>query len=89
MLFHKFTLQKKKIKMFPKHFVFGSATASYQIEGASNVDGRSPSIWDRFCRESGKVKNGDNGDAACDHYNRLEEDVKLMKLLGIRGYRMV
>src|SRR5579864_5766637 len=72
---------------FPADFVWGAATASYQIEGAVQEDGRSESIWDRFCRTPGKVHAGDVGDIACDHYHRYEEDVALMRTLGLRGYR--
>jgi beta-galactosidase len=71
---------------FPKDFVWGSATASYQIEGG-HEDGRSPCIWDTFCAKEGKVKNGDNGTMACDHYHRWKEDVALMKKLGLPAYR--
>lgn len=72
---------------FPKDFIWGSATASYQVEGAVNQDGRGESIWDRFSHTPGKVLNGDTGDVACDHYNRYREDVQLMKELGLKGYR--
>jgi beta-glucosidase len=72
---------------FPENFVWGVATASYQIEGAVQEDGRGESIWDRFSHTSGKVKNGDNGDVAVDHYHRYAEDVKVMREMGIRGYR--
>ncbi|MDX8361315.1 GH1 family beta-glucosidase [Cytobacillus sp. IB215316] len=74
-------------KSFPKGFVWGTATSSYQIEGAIEKDGRSESIWDTFCRVPGKVVNGDNGDIACDHYHKIEEDVKLLADLGIKHYR--
>jgi beta-glucosidase len=72
---------------FPDGFVWGAATASYQIEGAHDEDGRSPSIWDTFSRTPGKVLNGDTGDVACDHYHRYPEDVALMKELGLDAYR--
>jgi beta-glucosidase len=72
---------------FPKHFVWGTATASYQIEGAVATDGRSPSIWDVFSHTAGKTKNGDTGDVACDHYHRYLEDFDLMKTLGFDAYR--
>lgn len=68
-------------------FVWGVATSSYQIEGAANIDGRGESIWDTFCRVPGKVANGDNGDVACDHYHRYNEDLDLMKWLGVDAYR--
>ena len=72
---------------FPTDFIWGTATASYQIEGAFNTDGRGPSIWDTFSKTPGKVVNGDTGDTACDHYNRFDEDIKIMKELGISAYR--
>lgn len=72
---------------FPKDFVWGTATASYQVEGAFQEDGRGESIWDRFSRTTGKVFEGHNGDVACDHYHRFEGDIQLMKELGIRSYR--
>ena len=72
---------------FPKGFVWGCATASYQIEGAWNEDGKGESIWDRFCHTPDHVKDGDTGDVACDHYHRYREDVALMKELGLKGYR--
>jgi beta-glucosidase len=72
---------------FPRDFVWGAATAAYQIEGAAKADGRGESIWDRFCRTPGKVANGDTGDRACDHYHRWPEDLDLMASLGVRAYR--
>src|SRR5689334_1516136 len=72
---------------WPDGFVFGAATAAYQIEGAAKADGRGESIWDRFCHTPGKVANGDTGDEACDHYHRWNEDLDLMQSLGLRGYR--
>jgi beta-glucosidase len=72
---------------FPNEFVWGVATSSYQIEGAAAEDGRGESIWDRFSKTPGKVKDGTNGDVACDHYHRFREDIALMKDLGIRHYR--
>jgi beta-glucosidase len=72
---------------FPDDFVWGAATAAYQIEGAAAEDGRSESIWDRFSRTPGKVLNGDTGDVACDHYHRLAEDVALMRALNLQAYR--
>lgn len=72
---------------FPKGFVWGCATASYQIEGAWNEDGKGESIWDRYCHTPDHIKNGDTGDVACDHYHRYREDVALMKELGLKGYR--
>ncbi|MBB5325736.1 beta-glucosidase [Anoxybacillus tepidamans] len=75
------------IIQFPKEMKWGAATASYQIEGAVNEDGRGPSIWDTFSHIPGKVKDGDNGDIACDSYHRYEEDIEIMKDLGIDVYR--
>jgi beta-glucosidase len=72
---------------FPREFVWGAATAAFQIEGATHADGRGESIWDRFCRTPGKVANGDTGDEACDHYHRWPEDLELMSGLGLEGYR--
>ena len=72
---------------FPEGFLWGTATASYQIEGAVNEDGRGTSIWDTFSHTPGKVYRGDTGDIACDHYHRLEEDLDLMADLGLKSYR--
>jgi beta-glucosidase len=72
---------------FPKGFLWGAATSSYQIEGAAHTDGRGPSIWDTFCKTPGKVANGDTGDVANDHYNRYPEDIAIMKELGLQAYR--
>ncbi len=72
---------------FPKDFLWGTATASYQIEGAWNEDGKGESIWDRFSHTPDKILNGDTGDIACDHYHRWQEDVELMKLLNLQAYR--
>ena len=73
--------------MFPKDFMWGAATAAFQIEGAANEDGRGLSVWDTFSHTAGRTKNGDTGDIACDHYHRFEDDVKLMVELGIKHYR--
>jgi beta-glucosidase len=73
--------------VFPKDFVFGSATASYQIEGAVTEDGRGQSIWDTFSHTPGRVVNGDTGDVADDHYHRVEADLDLMKSLNLDAYR--
>ncbi|HEY4689492.1 MAG TPA: GH1 family beta-glucosidase [Anaerolineae bacterium] len=72
---------------FPQGFVWGAATAAYQIEGAWNEDGKGESIWDRFCRTPGNIQDGDTGDVACDHYHRWREDVGLMQHLGLQAYR--
>jgi beta-glucosidase len=74
-------------RAFPQNFLFGAATAAYQIEGAAFEDGRTASIWDAFSRVPGAVINGDNGDVACDHYHRYRDDVALMKDLGLQTYR--
>lgn len=73
---------------FPPDFVWGCASAAYQIEGAVAEDGRGPSIWDTFSHTPGKVANGDTGDVACDSYHRYGEDVQLLKNLGAKAYRM-
>jgi len=72
---------------FPHDFVWGAATASYQIEGAAREDGRGESVWDRFCATPGKVRNGDTGDVACDFYHRYRDDVALMRELGLDAFR--
>ena len=72
---------------FPPDFLWGAATAAYQIEGGATEGGRTPSIWDTFSRTPGKVKGGDTGDVACDHYHRAADDVKLMAGLGLKSYR--
>ncbi len=72
---------------FPEGFRWGTATASYQIEGAWNEDGKGESIWDRYAHTSGKVAGGDTGDVACDSYHRYEDDVALMKVMNLNSYR--
>ena len=72
---------------FPQGFLWGSATASYQVEGAAKEDGRGPSIWDTFSHTAGKTHAGDTGDVADDHYHRYKEDIQLMKDLGLKTYR--
>ncbi|MET7692219.1 GH1 family beta-glucosidase [Streptomyces sp. NPDC005483] len=72
----------------PHDFLWGTATAAYQIEGAVSEDGRSPSIWDTFSHTPGKVAGGDTGDVACDHYHRWREDIGLMRRLGTNAYRL-
>ncbi len=73
--------------VFPEKFVWGTATASYQIEGGVREGGRAPSIWDAVCYTPGRVLNGDTGEIACDHYHRFKDDVALMKSLGLKAYR--
>jgi beta-glucosidase len=72
---------------FPADFLWGSATASYQVEGAVDVDGRKPSIWDTFCAVEGNVTNMDDGSIAADQYHRYEEDIAIMQELGLQAYR--
>jgi beta-galactosidase len=72
---------------FPRGFVWGAATAAYQVEGAAGDDGRGPSIWDTFAHTPGKVADGHTGDVACDHYRRYADDVRLMARLGLGAYR--
>jgi beta-glucosidase len=74
-------------KPFPTDFVWGTATASYQIEGAAYEDGRGESVWDRFCATPGKVRNADNGAVACDFYHRYRDDIALMRELGLDAFR--
>lgn len=76
----------KKVR-FPAGWIWGTATASYQVEGAWDEDGKGESIWDRFSHTEGKIINGDTGDVACDQYHRYKEDVAIMKRLGMTGYR--
>jgi beta-glucosidase len=73
---------------FPAGFTWGVATAAYQIEGAVAEDGRGVSVWDTFSRTPGKVRDGDTGDVAADHYHRFEEDIDLMAALGVTAYRL-
>lgn len=75
-------------RLLGSNFTFGVATASFQIEGATQADGRLPSIWDEFCARQGNVKNGDTGMPACDHYNRWQDDIELIRDLGVDAYRL-
>lgn len=75
------------LQQFPQGFLWGAATAAYQIEGAWNEDGKGESIWDRFTHTPYKIYNGDTGDVACNHYHHMPEDVALMKTLGLKTYR--
>src|SRR5579864_8881487 len=76
-----------RIDSFPSDFIWGAATASYQIEGAVYEDGRGESVWDRFSHTPGKVRGGDTGDVACDFYHRYPQDIRLMKELGLDAFR--
>jgi len=75
-------------RAFPSDFVWGAATAAYQVEGAATEDGRGESIWDRFSATPGNVANGDTGAVACDTYHRYAEDIRLMRTLGIGAFRL-
>lgn len=75
------------MKKFPEDFIWGTATSSYQIEGAAAIDGKGPSIWDAFSAIPGKTYNGETGLIACDHYHKFREDVQLMKNMGVKAYR--
>src|SRR5215469_4875238 len=76
-----------QLNTFPQGFLWGAATASYQVEGAAAEDGRTPSIWDTFARKRGAVRNADTGDIAADHYHRFTDDVATMADLGLAAYR--
>ncbi len=75
------------LRKFPDGFLWGAATAAYQIEGAWNEDGKGESIWDHFTHRPYTISNGDTGDVACDHYHRMPEDVALMQAIGLKSYR--
>jgi len=72
---------------FPSDFLWGAATAAYQIEGAHDADGKGPSIWDMMSRKEGAIAGGVTGDIACDHYRRMKDDVAMMKAMGLKAYR--
>jgi beta-glucosidase len=74
-------------RLFPEGFLWGAATAAYQVEGSSTADGAGMSIWDRFAHTPGRTVNGDTGDVACDQYRRYREDAALMRDLGLKAYR--
>ena len=74
-------------QVFPANFFWGTATASFQIEGATREDGRSESIWDRFAATPGKIRTGETGDPACDSYHRYKDDIAIMRELGLNAYR--
>jgi beta-glucosidase len=71
----------------PHGFLWGTATAAYQVEGAVREDGRGESVWDRFCATNGKVRNGESGAVACDFYHRYRDDIALMRDLGLDAFR--
>jgi len=73
---------------FQKDFIWGAASASYQIEGAASFAGKGRSVWDSFCEQEGRIAGGNTGETACDHYHRYTEDVLLMKDIGLQAYRM-
>ena len=77
----------KEIDSFPEDFLWGAASAAYQIEGAWNEDGKGPSIWDEFSKIEGKTFEGTNGEVAVDHYHRYKEDISYMKEMGLKAYR--
>jgi beta-glucosidase len=89
-----FVVNSSDLPQFPKSFLFGTATSSYQIEGikkkffhtqgAAKTDGRAPSIWDTFSHTPNKTHQGETGDIACDHYHKFKEDVQLMKEIGFK-----
>ena len=72
---------------FPPGFLWGAATSAFQVEGSPLADGAGPSIWHRFARIPGRVRDGDTGDVACDHYFRFRDDVALMHALSLNAYR--
>ena len=74
-------------KKFPNHFLWGTATSSFQIEGAAKEDGKGESIWDRYSHTPGRVLNDENGDIACDFYHLWEDDLRLVKLSGSNTFR--
>ena len=77
----------RRLPRFPDEFVWGVATSAFQIEGAPTLDGKGPSIWDTFCRQPGTIADGSNGDVACEHVRRWQEDLDLIKDLGVDAYR--
>src|SRR4051794_35571980 len=72
---------------FKNDFVWGASSAAYQVEGAAFEDGRGLSVWDMLCRTEGAIWNGQSGAVSCDHYHRYQEDVALMKEIGLKAYR--
>ncbi|MCP8228590.1 glycoside hydrolase family 1 protein, partial [Listeria monocytogenes] len=80
-------MEHNKLKPFPKDFLWGSASAAYQVEGAWDEDGKGPSVWDEFVRIPGTTFKETNGDVAVDNYHRYKEDVALMAEQGLKAYR--
>src|ERR1039457_2431447 len=80
-------MSEPRAALFPDDFVWGVSSTAYQLEGAVSEDGRGESIWDRFCATPGKIKNGETGDIACDHYHLYPQDIQLMQDMGLRNYR--
>lgn len=80
-------MNTEPILKFPEHFLWGTATAAHQIEGAWQADGKGESIWDHFSHTPGKTRDGDSGDVACDHYHRWADDIRLMQTLNLQAYR--
>lgn len=80
-------MEHRKLKAFPDGFLWGAASAAYQVEGAWDADGKGPSVWDLFAKRPGKTFQGSNGDVAVDHYHRFAEDVALMAEMGLKAYR--
>src|SRR5208283_491404 len=72
---------------FPEGFIWGAASAAYQVEGSPLADGAGPTTWHEFSHRKGRIRDGSTGDVACDHYNRFEEDIEHMRRLGLRAYR--
>ena len=75
-------------KKFPANFKWGVATAAFQIEGGGQADGKGPSIWDRFCEQTGAIADGSNGLIACDHYTKWRDDIDMISELGVNTYRL-
>ena len=71
--------------MFPEKFLWGAASAAYQVEGAAYEDGKSEGTWDYFGKENGRIAHGETGEVSCDHYHRYKEDVALMKKIGLKS----
>lgn len=81
------TVDHRQKSPFPGGFLWGAASAAYQIEGAWDADGKGPSVWDTFTKQEGTTYQGSNGDIAVDHYHRYKEDIALMAEQGLKAYR--